>query len=484
MHIIPKIISPIIYTILISLSFTLALFAQSPDTLWTKTYGIGSGNSVQQTNDGGYIITGFTHLQDSRDLWLIKTNSAGDTLWTKTFDNEDYETGYSVRQTTDNGYITTGSAGGDVWLIKSNAQGKTLWIKTYGGDNSDTGKDVQETSDGGYIIVGSTRSFGNLSQVWLIKTDTSGDTIWTKTFGGVSTDHGHSVQQTTDGGYIIVGSTGSLIPNNNAYLSDGFIIKTDVNGDTTWTRTFGAHNNLSEYATFGQETSDGGYIITVVSQNFFSQVKRSNILLIKTNINGDTLWTRTFGDSTFNLMGNSVQETLDNGYILIGNELTFNRDIAPTLHDVWLFKTKATGETQWEKALGGDVGTSIQETSDGGYIATGSINDNLWLIKIAPDVSYINDNPIISINTHHLKQNYPNPFNPSTTIEFTLPKSEFVELKVYNLLGKEVSTLVSNKLNQGNHTYTFSGKNLASGIYYYQLTAGDYREVKKMILLR
>ena len=83
-----------------------------------------------------------------------------------------------------------------------------------------------------------------------------------------------------------------------------------------------------------------------------------------------------------------------------------------------------------------------------------------------------------------LDQNYPNPFNPSTTIEFTLPKSEFVELKVFNILGKEVSTLVSNKLNQGNHTYTFDGKNLASGVYYYQLIAGDFREVKKMILLR
>ena len=86
--------------------------------------------------------------------------------------------------------------------------------------------------------------------------------------------------------------------------------------------------------------------------------------------------------------------------------------------------------------------------------------------------------------TFSLSQNYPNPFNPSTTIEFSLPKSEFVELKVYNILGKEVSVLVSNKLNQGNHTYTFDGKNLASGIYYYQLVAGKYREVKKMILLR
>jgi hypothetical protein len=83
-----------------------------------------------------------------------------------------------------------------------------------------------------------------------------------------------------------------------------------------------------------------------------------------------------------------------------------------------------------------------------------------------------------------LKQNYPNPFNPSTTIEFTLPKSEFIELKFYNILGKEVSKIVSKKLNPGNYTYTFDGKNLASGVYYYQLVAGDYREVKKMILLK
>ena len=83
-----------------------------------------------------------------------------------------------------------------------------------------------------------------------------------------------------------------------------------------------------------------------------------------------------------------------------------------------------------------------------------------------------------------LKQNYPNPFNPSTSIEFSLPKPEYVELKVYNIIGEQVVTLVSNKLNSGNHTYQFDGKNLASGVYYYQLTAGEYREVKKMILLR
>jgi hypothetical protein len=122
-------------------------------------------------------------------------------------------------------------------------------------------------------------------------------------------------------------------------------------------------------------------------------------------------------------------------------------------------------------------------------------SDNKWIGTYRGGLAVYNEVGVVSIDenntarktipkNYRLRQNYPNPFNPSTTIEFSLPKSENVELKVYNILGKEVSTLVSKKLNQGNHTYQFDSNNLASGIYYYQLVAGQYREVKKMILLR
>jgi hypothetical protein len=117
-------------------------------------------------------------------------------------------------------------------------------------------------------------------------------------------------------------------------------------------------------------------------------------------------------------------------------------------------------------------------------ITISSDNRPYWSYELGYVTSMAKENADSAPLKFSLSQNYPNPFNPSTQIEFTLPKSEFVELKVYNILGKEVSTLVSRKLNQGNHSYTFEGTNLASGIYYYQLTAGEYREVKKMILLR
>ena len=130
------------------------------------------------------------------------------------------------------------------------------------------------------------------------------------------------------------------------------------------------------------------------------------------------------------------------------------------------------------------MGNSVQQTSDGGYLIAGTRDNDVLLIKIAPDGTTIVDNSQIYINSYQLQQNYPNPFNPSTNIDFRLPKSEFVELKVYNILGKEVSTLVSKKLNQGNHTFTFEGKNLTSGLYYYRIKAGNFVKTRKMIYLK
>ena len=159
-------------------------------------------------------------------------------------------------------------------------------------------------------------------------------------------------------------------------------------------------------------------------------------------------------------------------------------------HYIWASKAGGSDE-EW----GADIALNNQGDIflTGWYCSTFTFGDTLitptdrtevYVIKLTE--SQVNSISIESAypNQYRLYQNYPNPFNPSTIIEFTLPKSDFVELKVYNILGKEVTTLISKKLNQGNHTYTFDGKNLASGIYCYQLVAGEYREVKKMILLR
>jgi len=209
--------------------------------------------------------------------------------------------------------------------------------------------------------------------------------------------------------------------------------------------------------------------------------------LLKTDEKGDILWDKIFG-GTDEEIGSFVQQTPDGGYICVGYT---GKKYSPT--DLWLIRTDSNGDTVWTKTIGGSIdekGYCVKNTSGGGYIITGSKqpvgggNPDVWLIKIDIDLSPIDTESQIFVHNYQLNQNYPNPFNPCTTIEFNLPKSEFTTLKVYNILGKEVSSIVSKKLNQGNHTYQFEGKNLASGIYYYQLVAGDFRQVKKMILLR
>jgi hypothetical protein len=349
---------------------------------WTGTYGGNYGSegfSVQQTSDGGYIVAGYNAPAqssfDRNDVYVIKTNASGDTLWSKTYGGTQNQEGNSVRQTTDGGYIVAGhtnsfGAGNhDVYLIKTNASGDTLWTRTYGGTGDDYGQSVQQTTDGGYIVAGQTSSSGAGGyDVCVIKTDASGDTLWTRTYGGTGDDYGQSVQQTSDGGYVVAGYTTSF----GAGRADVYVIKTDASGDTLWTRTCGGTGDDAGYSV--QQTSDKGYIIAGVLWQAMDDV-----YLIRANASGDTIWTRTYG-GLFNDEAYSVRQTTDGGYIVAG----WADD------DVWLIKTDASGDSLWTRSYGAsesDCGYSVQQTSDGGYIIAGCANllyltqSSVYLIK-------------------------------------------------------------------------------------------------------
>ena len=242
--------------------------------MWQKTLGSWSSDgarSVQQTFDGGYIITGWTWSYGTTmgDLWLVKADSLGNEEWNKQFGGTGYDRGFCVQQTTDGGYIITGwtdsygAGNDDFWLIKTDTIGNEEWNKTFGGIQRDQGYSVQQTNDGGYILAGYTRSYGaGGDDVWLVKTDSLGNESWNRTFGGISSDVCYSVQQTTDEGYIITGHTLSY----GAGVHDVWLIKTDTMGDTLWTRAFGGSG--VDIGNSVQQTSDGGYIITGYTRSY------------------------------------------------------------------------------------------------------------------------------------------------------------------------------------------------------------------------
>ena len=264
----------------------------------------------------------------------IQTNKINNYLFMETFGGNEDEYANSVKQTIDGGYIISGytisyGAGSkDFWLLKTAANGNEEWNQTFGGSSVDEAHSVQQTTDGGFIVAGVTRSFGaGSTDFWLIKTDTNGNEEWNQTFGGSSEDVAYSVQQTTDGGFIVAGETKSY----GAGSSDFWLVKTDANGNEEWNQTFGLVGSRYDIAYSVQQTTDGGFIVAGRNEGDY--------WLIKTDTNGNEEWNQTFGGSSFDV-AYSVQQTTDGGFIVAGR-----KDVELSNKDFLLIKTDEEGNT-------------------------------------------------------------------------------------------------------------------------------------------
>jgi hypothetical protein len=231
---------------------------------WNRTFGGALGDhaeSVQQTNDGGYIITGGCESFGAAiiNLLLIKLDQNGVLEWEQTFGNNGVNVGYSVLQADDNGFVVGGFKSmpdHDFWLLKTDSDGNLEWEHTYD-LGVDQVKEIRKTSDNGYILIGTTHPYsGGEYDFWLVKTDSLGNEEWNHAYGGIEYEFAVSVIQDCDNGYLLTGATEALHPD----MYDLWLIKTDELGDIEWEIIFGDDDRYIGARSM-QATSDGNYII-------------------------------------------------------------------------------------------------------------------------------------------------------------------------------------------------------------------------------
>jgi hypothetical protein len=363
-------------------------------TTWAKTYGSSLDDeafAMAQTADGGFILAGNTLNQVARsdgvyaNAVLVKAGDEGGIQWSSVFGGAYGDEAYDVQQTLDGGYIFAGETlvqiarsvdvYSDMYLVKTDAQGNGQWSKTFGGGLDDAAYAVQQTTDGGFILAGSTLAqIAKGSQtydtdMYLVRTDAQGVGQWSRTFGGGLDDAACAVQQTTDGGFILAGSTLTQIARSTlVYDTDMSVVKTDAAGNEAWSASFG--DSLAEAALDVRQTTDGGYVIAGYADSF---TPARAMYLVKTDSGGNGQWSRTFaGSGGAPAHAASVRQTTDGGYILAGTTGDASKSGAS---DVYIVKTDSAGNLQWSKVFGGnedEAGSAVCQTSDGGYAVAGS----------------------------------------------------------------------------------------------------------------
>lgn len=369
---------------------------------------------IDITNKTGQFLT-LQHNLNSSDVSVEiygKTTATGGTHqkylgltaevpgWNRTFGTTANEYGYSLVKTSDDGYAiagityASGASTPDAWLLRVDLNGNLIWNKTFGGPAADYPYSIAQTSDGGFALAGYTKSFGaGSSDFWLIKTDSSGNAQWNKTYGGLVDDVAECLVQTADGGYAMIGGTSPTYFVNGAGTCDLMLVKTDASGIMQWNKIYAAETYGPYLNTSGGnlgftviQTNDGGYILGSAA-TLVSGAGAHDFVLSKTDSLGNVQWFKTYGGNSTDIL-RALITTKDGGYAMAGITSSFGSGG----NDVWLVKVNATGIMQWNKTYGGSLNDMVfqnnfVQSSDGGYaivaytMSFGVGNNDVWLVK-------------------------------------------------------------------------------------------------------
>jgi len=438
--------------------------------VWTKTIGVGSGNSVVQDAAGNYVIAGSTNAYgvDSNDVYVVKLDSLGNIIWTRTIGGSGNEYGNSIALAKNGGYTIAGytnsfgAGGNDVYLIKLDTAGNLKWTRTFGGTNDDKGNSVSATNDGGYVIAGSTNSVGAGSyDVYVIKTDSSGNYKWSRTIGGSQEDDGNSIIQTQDGGYAIAGQTSSYGPTGmNAY-----IIKLDSSKNLSWAKAMGQGNDAAN----GIAQTPNGLLGVVGYTYYYGSGGTGSISVLQFHNDGTLKSSRAEGQ--LNSFGYGITATTDNGFATVGQG-----SWAPNYFGTLVFKfdsvlniciTKYGGGS--DTVSGGILGSGGAITKSGGTITSMNRGVDSAGGGIYNICDLLTGEENISLHENSVSV-YPNPSNGIFNFQLQ-GTNQKASIEVYNMLGKKVYQAPLNPPIGVTSETTISLPNVegGAGIYLYRI---------------
>ena len=464
--------------LILSVYLSSQVFSSVPDTLWTLQLSTDFDmtiQSVERAGNSGFVslISEKNETGNLADIIIVKVDAAKNILWSKVHGGEKRDEAYDMKMTIDSGFIIVGTSESysdslkEMWLLKVDSNGDSLWSKTFGDTMNTYGRSVTQTSDGGFAVLG---TYGTMNRTTLMKTDSNGDSLWMKTLGWNLYDDGLRIYQTGDDGYIICGNTVTSTP-----TSDGWLVKTDGNGDTLWTRTYG-RGGLYDYFEDVQQTDDAGYI--VVGRARVNASFNSQPWILMMDSNGDTLWTKKFvGGPSSN--AKVVKIALDSGFIIGG---TFG--IEQIVNDYvygWVLKIDPQGDTLWTRFLeknGFHPVDDIELTPKNGLIA-GAFN---WLVLYDADTSAITfpitqqsynggSFRILASNNHRVLR-----------FVFDLPGAAPEELSIFTGAGKLVKRNLKRFERAEDCIFEWDITTVANGIYIYHLATGSGTVAGRLIV--
>jgi len=477
----------IIIIIMVVLNLS-SLFSQS--NLFSKIYIDGNVSSVIIDKNGDYLLIGtstFSIAPGMNGTRILKINQLGETIWSKLYGNAKENTyGMKIIQSNNGNYLTSStvysptphsSGPSDIILSKLNVNGDTLWWNRYNINNSNIEypNDLILNYDNSVFIIGRSQDQG-----LILKLDSIGMTLFSKMYNyGQGLLEFNSIAKIDSTNLFVFGSK-STITTNSRMFSKFFLLKTNLFGDSLSSFTIG-DDSCVIYPNNIVKTTDGFFVLSGnVSQ--YSPSSNQYTLIQKFNKSGDLIWKNKLNGSW-----GKLQATSDSGIVF------YNLGTATKVN---LLKLNNANNILWNREVSFSGNQEINcngivETSNGNLLITGSVkfpNDNnakIFLMKTTKDgyVNYVNFYNF-SLSTFNLWENYPNPFNPSTFIKYQIPKAIKVTLKVFDILGKEIVTLVDRYQEAGSYNVKFDAGKLPSGVYIYRLEAGKFVESKKMILTK